>query len=116
MTSNLMNKIQEIGDLTTIEFTGKTLNLQSGRDFRQEFEPQIKEHKQIVLDLSAVTFIDSSGLGVLISCLKKAREAGGDIKLCGLTSQVRALFQLVRMHKLFDIYNSREEAAHAFKS
>ena len=38
----------------------------------------------------------------------------GDLKLCGMSKQVRALFELVRMHRIFDIYGTREEAVHAF--
>jgi anti-sigma B factor antagonist len=67
-----------------------------------------------VFDLSRLRFTDSSGLGALISCLRKVNANGGDLKLCAMSDQVRALFELVRMHKVFDIYATREEAVRAF--
>jgi anti-sigma B factor antagonist len=53
-------------------------------------------------------------LGVLVSCLRKMNAKGGDVKLCGMSKQVRTVFELVRMHRIFDIYGTKEEAAHAF--
>lgn len=66
--------------------------------------------KTLVLDLSGVTFMDSSGLGVLIALLKRTSEAGGDIKLAGLRKEVRLVFEITRAYKIFDIFDSSEEA------
>ena len=71
--------------------------------------------KKAVIDLSMVGFVDSAGLGALLSCLRKINESGGDLKLAGMQKTVRALFELVRMHKVFDIFNTREEAVASFK-
>lgn len=68
------------------------------------------EVKVIILDLSKITFMDSSGLGILIAMLKKATEQGCDIKLAGLTKEVRLLFEITKTYKLFDILDSTEEA------
>jgi anti-sigma B factor antagonist len=51
---------------------------------------------------------------VLLSCLRKLHSSGGELKLFGLTNQVRGLIKLVRMHRIFDIYNTREEACRVF--
>jgi anti-sigma B factor antagonist len=69
-----------------------------------------------VIDLSRLRFVDSSGLGAFISCLRKLNAKGGDLKLCGMSKQVRAVFELVRMHRIFDIFGTREEALRAFQS
>ena len=69
----------------------------------------------MVLDLSRLRFVDSSGMGAMLSCLRQLSAKGGDLKLCGMSKQVRGLFELVRMHRIFEIYGTREEAVHAFE-
>ena len=71
--------------------------------------------KKIVLDLKNVSMIDSSGLGAFISCLRKLNAKSGDLKLCGMSKQVRAVFELVRMHRVFDILGTKEDAVRAFE-
>jgi anti-sigma B factor antagonist len=67
-----------------------------------------------VLDLGKVQFVDSSGLGAILSASRQLLETGGDLKICSLTPPVRVLFELVRMHRVFDVLNDREEAVGAF--
>jgi anti-sigma B factor antagonist len=69
----------------------------------------------LLLDLSQVEYVDSAGLGGIVSTLKQLRADGGDIKVCGLQKSVRALFELVRMHKLLDVCNTREEGIKSFE-
>jgi anti-sigma B factor antagonist len=64
--------------------------------------------------MAKVKFVDSSGLGALLSCLRQVNAEGGDLKICGLTKQVRVIFELVRMHRIFEMFNTREEAAKAY--
>lgn len=66
-----------------------------------------------VLDMSQLQFVDSSGLGAILSCLRELNKRDGDLSLCGLTKPVRTLFELVRMHRVFEIFNTREEAIRA---
>jgi anti-sigma B factor antagonist len=57
--------------------------------------------------------------GRFISCLRKLNAKGGDLKLCRMSKQVRAVFELVRMHRIFDIFDifgTREEAVRAFQT
>jgi anti-sigma B factor antagonist len=67
----------------------------------------------VVFDLRELRFVDSSGLGAILSCLRQLNAKGGDLKLCEMTKPVRALFELVRMHKIFDIYVTKEQALRA---
>jgi anti-sigma B factor antagonist len=59
---------------------------------------------QLIVDLSGVAFVDSSGLSALISGLKSAREAGGYLKLAGLNEQVGSIFRLTRLDRVFEMY------------
>ena len=60
--------------------------------------------------------MDSSGCGAILSYLRQLNTVGGDLKLCCINKPVRALFQLVRMHRIFDILNTREEAVKAYQA
>jgi anti-sigma B factor antagonist len=64
--------------------------------------------------LSRLRFVDSSGWGAFISCLRKLNAKGGDLRLCSVSKQVRAVFELVRMHCVFDILPTEEDAVRAF--
>jgi anti-sigma B factor antagonist len=83
-------------------------------DFKNEITPILKSESQVVLDLSDVQFVDSSGVGAILSCLRILNAEGGDLKLCSLSKPVRALFELVRMHKIFEIFETRELAVESF--
>jgi anti-sigma B factor antagonist len=61
-------------------------------------------HRQLVVDLVDVSFIDSSGLSALVSGFKAAREVGGTLKLAGLNEQTRIAFQLSRLDRVFEFY------------
>ena len=84
-------------------------------EFKRDIAPVLQANTKLVLDLSRLRFVDSSGLGAMLSCLRQLSAKSGDLKLCGMSKQVRGLFELVRMHRIFDIYSTKEEAVHAFK-
>ncbi len=68
----------------------------------------------LVIDLSPVNFIDSSGLGALLTALREARSAGGTVKLCGMSAPVKAIFELTRMYRVFDVFVDADEAVASF--
>jgi anti-sigma B factor antagonist len=70
--------------------------------------------KDLLVDLKEVRFIDSSGLGVLVSGFKNASTHQGSIKLCGLQTQVKSMFELTRLHRVFDIYQTVDEALESY--
>ena len=66
--------------------------------------------RNLIVDLKDVRFIDSSGLGVLVSGFKNASTRQGTLKLSGLQTQVRSMFELTRLHRVFDIFQTVDEA------
>ncbi|MER7797756.1 STAS domain-containing protein [Microbacterium sp. NPDC096154] len=66
---------------------------------------------KVVVDLSSVEFIDSSGLGSLIGGLKSARQAGGDVRIAAAGEQVRAVLKLTNLDRILAPYDTTEEAA-----
>ena len=65
---------------------------------------------RIVIDLSGVEFVDSSGLGALIGCLKSVRQAGGDLRIAQPTAQVEMVLQLSNLDRVLKSYGSTAEA------
>jgi anti-sigma B factor antagonist len=92
----------------------KALDASNARAFKDAIKPLLTQGARLVLDLSKVEFIDSSGLGALVSCLRQAHADGGEIKLSGLSKPARALFELVRMHRVFEVFNNSEEAVASY--
>lgn len=70
---------------------------------------------RLIVDLSGVDFLDSSGLGALVACLRRVREKHGDIKLAGLRPEVKSIFEITRVSRLFQIYADAAEAVSSFR-
>ncbi|WP_306519807.1 STAS domain-containing protein [Gemmatimonas sp.] len=82
---------------------------------RQEFKQAILDAvaqgaRLVVVDFTVSGYIDSSGLGALVSLSRRLREAGGDLRLVGLNDDLRTLFELTRLDALFPLYATRAEA------
>ena len=105
---------QKIGDVTVIELGVASLDAENAEQMKKEVAPLLDGVGKVVLDLSSVRFVDSSGLSFFLSCLRRLNAAGGELKLCGAGRQVRAVIELVRMHKILEVHDTPEEAARAF--
>jgi anti-sigma B factor antagonist len=70
---------------------------------------------QLVVDMEGLEFLDSSGLGALVSCLRRVKEKKGEIKLAGLRPEVHSIFEITRVSRLFHICGTVAEALEAFK-
>ena len=106
--------IDKMGDIAVAEVPVDELDASNAPEFKRDIAPVLQTNTKLVLDLSRLRFVDSSGLGAMLSCLRQLSAKSGDLKLCGMSKQVRGLFELVRMHRIFDIYGTKEEAVHAF--
>jgi phosphoserine phosphatase RsbU/P len=111
----MLATIEKSGDATIIQVAVDTLDAGNEKRFKKEVVSALEPNARVVLDMSEVEFIDSSGLGVILSCYRHLNAANGDLKLCCLNEQVRSLFELVRMHRIFDIYKTREEALNSYR-
>jgi len=69
-----------------------------------------KGHNNIIVNLEGVSYIDSTGLGVLIGALKRVKENNGDIKLVCTNLQIKKIFDITGLIKIFDLYDSEEQA------
>lgn len=80
------------------------------RLFKEQIAPLLGDNDVVLIDMGKLGFVDSSGLGALLSCLRTMNNKNGQLKLFALAKPVQALFELVRMHRIFSIYNNRDEA------
>lgn len=72
--------------------------------------------KGMVLDLKKVSFIDSTGLGVLISLMRQLKEQDRELRLLGLQDEVRSIFEITRLYKVFSLCESLETAVQEIKT
>jgi anti-sigma B factor antagonist len=107
---------ETVNDVTIVTLQGETLDASNAKAFRADLVPVLAPGAKLVFDMKSVRFVDSSGLGALLSCLRQVHSSGGDLKLCEMAKAVRALFELVRMHRIFEIYNSRDEALRSYSA
>jgi anti-sigma B factor antagonist len=104
----------EANNVLVIELREDNLDASNVREFKDAAQSLMQSHDRVVLDMSGVKFVDSSGLGVLLSCLRQLNARHGDFRLCNLANTVRALFELMRMHRVFNIQPSRDDAVRSF--
>jgi len=73
-----------------------------------------KPNTKLVLDLSGINFIDSSGFGVFLSLMKAANNHYGSFKICNISKEVMELFKLLQLHNVFEIYDNLDECIASF--
>jgi anti-sigma B factor antagonist len=87
------------------------IDLHESAQVRQRLEPLlVKKPRRLLIDLSAVSYIDSSGLAVLIEAFQRIQPHGGILALCGLQSAVRDIFEIARLDQVFKIYPDQAKA------
>lgn len=101
-------------DVVIAHVDARALDASNSGDFKSAISPLLTPKAKLVFDLGQLEFVDSTGLGALVSCLRKAHGSNGEIKLCALNKPVRALFELVRMHRVFEIFNNPAEAVSSY--
>jgi len=93
-----------------ISITSDALDASNAKFFKESIQPILSANHVVLIDMSTLNFLDSSGLGALLTCLRAMNNKEGQLELFAMTKPVQALFELVRMHRIFNIYNSQEEA------
>jgi anti-sigma B factor antagonist len=108
-------KFEEKNDIVIIRIKEERLDAHNSGDLKLEMNRLFGEgRKNILVDLEDVRFIDSSGLGALVSGFKNAISNQGNLKLAGLQPQVKSMFELTRLHRVFEIFPSASDALDNF--
>ena len=105
--------------VTVVRPDGERLDIAVASDFRNALLDLIENgRRNLVVDLQGVSFIDSSGLGALVSALKtlKANGGNGDVRLAQVQEPVVALLEIIRLNRVFSTYASVENAVQSYQS
>jgi len=107
-------KTRQVGDVTVVDVAGR-ITLGEGSSALRDTLKEIvgRNQKKILLNLGDVSYIDSSGIGELVSGFTTVTNAGGQLKLLGLTKRVKDLLQITKLYTVFDVH---EDEAHAVRS
>lgn len=107
---------REVDGVTVLDLSGRITLGEGSVQLRDAIRDLIgKGQQKILLDLGDVNYIDSSGLGELVSAYTSARNQGATVKLLKLTKKVHDLLQLTKLYTVFDIYDDEASAIASYK-
>lgn len=105
---------KKINDVVVLKFYGN-IDTESVPQVKEKVREVVEtETAKIVFNFAGVDFIDSSGLGCLVTCLRMAVKKRGDIKITTLQEHIRSIIEVTRLDRLFEIYDDDTIAAQQF--
>lgn len=103
-----------ISDVVILKFIGEiTSNIDD--NVKKILKEEFQDMYNIILDLTELKYLNSTGLGSIAAILRYARKNDGDIKICGLQSSVKKLFEITRLDKIFEVYEDITSAVESFE-
>ena len=104
------------GEIMVLEMSGKIMGGPDHDRFKAEIKDLIdKGFSKVVLDFSGVPWLNSTGLGILISGYHSLRVAEGGMKICNVKERVLSIFYVARLNEVFEVYGSLDEAVASFE-
>ena len=108
---------RNVGDVTILDLSGRLVLDQGDALFRDKVVDLLEgQHKQILINLKEVTYIDSAGVGMMVAKMLSVRRAGGDMKLLHLTARSNRVMTITRLLTVFEAFDDEEEAIRSFKA
>jgi anti-sigma B factor antagonist len=113
-----MKLIQQAeGDLLVLRLGGQLMGGPDADALRATILSSIQQGtEKIMIDLAEITWVNSTGLGILITSHLAARSKGGSLKLIGVSKRIESILSVTRLNTVFDIYPTEEEARKSFKT
>ena len=109
--------VRQVDSVTVVDISGRITLGEACKELRELIRGELgKNHKNILLNLADVTYIDSSGIGELVSAFTAVSNQGGKLKLLNLTKKVHDLLQITKLYTVFDIHNDEAGAIGSFQS
>ena len=106
---------RQAGDVTIVDISGRIVLGEESAALRNLVcDLTSKGHKKILFNLGDVSYIDSSGLGHLVSAFTSVRKQGGELKLLNLTKKVHDVMQITKLYTVFDIMDDEAVAVRSF--
>jgi len=107
--------IRQVGDVNVIDVAGRITLGEGASTLRESLRDLvIKSNKRILLNLGDVSYIDSSGIGELVSGFTSVANQGGTLKLLGLTKRVKDLLQITKLYTVFEVFDDEAAAVRSF--
>jgi len=107
---------RDAGETTVVELGGRIILGEGSALLRKTVRGLLEDNrKRLVLNLADVDYIDSSGIGELVSAYTAVKNRGGELKLLHLTKKVHDLLQLTKLYTVFDVYTDEATALRSFK-
>ena len=107
---------RDAGPITVVDLSGRITLGDGSALLRKTIRGLLAdERKNILLNLADVDYIDSSGIGELVSGFTAVKNQGGDLKLLQLTKKVRDLLQITKLYTVFDVYSDETSALGSFR-
>jgi anti-sigma B factor antagonist len=108
---------RQVGDVIIVDFSGKITLGEGSATLRKTVRELVEAgSKKILLSLDDVDYIDSSGIGELVSAYTTVKNASGELKLLNLTKRVHDILQITRLFTVFDVQSEESVALRSFKS
>jgi len=104
-----------VDGVTVVSCEGRVVFGEESSYLRENLKRILTSSRQIILDLSGVSYIDSGGLGTLVGVYSSARSSGADIKLTGLGQRLRDVLQITKLVTVFEVYDTEQQAMAAFQ-
>lgn len=106
---------RQVGDVTVIDAGGRITLGEGSSAFRDIIRDMAaKGNKKLLLNLGEVSYIDSSGIGEMVSGFTTVTNNGGQLKLLGLSKRVKDLLQITKLYTVFEVYDDEAEAVRSF--
>jgi len=107
---------RQVGDVTVVDAAGRITLGEGASAFRDTVRDlAAKGNKKLLINLSEVSYIDSSGIGEMVSAFTSVTNAGGQLKLIGLSKRVKDLLQITKLYTVFEAFDDETEAVRSFK-
>jgi anti-sigma B factor antagonist len=106
---------RQVGDVTVVDVAGRITLGEGSSALRDSLRDMInKNQKKILLNLGEVNYIDSSGIGELVSGFTTVTNSGGQLKLLNLNKRVKDLLQITKLYTVFDVHEDEAGAIRSF--
>jgi anti-sigma B factor antagonist len=106
---------RQVGDVTVVDVAGRITLGEGSSALRDTLRELVtKNQKKILLNLGEVSYIDSSGIGELVSGFTTVTNSGGQLKLLGLNKRVKDLLQITKLYTVFDVHEEEASAIRSF--
>ena len=108
-------EVTKENDIAIVAVEGE-IDVETSPQLRERFDELLAQGEHnFVIDLGGVDFIDSSGLAAFVRLFKRVRVGEGDVKLCCIRPEILKIFELTRLNRVFDIFDTRAEAVESYR-